>query len=48
MCSDWAGWIRTTFGTIGFDRSAFHYRSRRTDQAAVAKRILEFCETRVS
>ena len=34
-------------GAIGFDRSTFHYQSRRTDQAAVAKRIREICETRV-
>ena len=30
-----------------FDRSTFHYQSRRTDQAAVTKRIKEICETRV-
>ena len=30
-----------------FDCSTFHYKSRRTDQAAVAKRIKEICETRV-
>lgn len=47
MCSDWAVSIRTACGAIGFDRSSFHYKSRRTDQAAVAKRIREICETRV-
>ena len=47
MCSDWAVSIRTACGAIGFDRSTFHYKSRRTDQAAVAKRIREICETRV-
>jgi putative transposase len=47
MCSDWAVSIRTACGAIGFDRSTFHYQSRRTDQAAVAKRIREICETRV-
>ncbi len=47
MCSDWAVSIRTACGAIGFDRSTFHYQSRRTDQAAVAKRIKEICETRV-
>ncbi len=31
--------IRAACGAIGFDRSMFHYKSRRTDQAAVAKRI---------
>lgn len=47
MCSDWAVSIRTACGAIGFDRSTFHYKSRRADQAAVEKRIKEICETRV-
>jgi putative transposase len=47
MCSAWAVAIRQAGGTIGFDRSTFHCQSRRTDQAAVAKRIREICETRV-
>ncbi|MDZ4066619.1 MAG: IS3 family transposase, partial [Tabrizicola sp.] len=47
MCTDWAVSIRTACGAIGFDRSTFLYQSRRTDQAAVAKRIREICETRV-
>ena len=47
MCSDWAVSIRQACGAIGFDRSTFHYKSRRTDQAAVAKRNREICETRV-
>ena len=47
MCNEWAVSIRTACGAIGFDRSTFHYKSRRTDQAAVAKRIKEICETRV-
>lgn len=47
MCSDWAVPIRQACGDIGFDRSTFHYQSRRIDQAAVAKRIREICETRV-
>jgi putative transposase len=47
MCNDWAVSIRTACGAIGFDRSTFHYQSRRTDQAAVAKRIKVICETRV-
>ena len=29
MCSDWAVSIRTACGAIGFDRSTFHYKSRR-------------------
>lgn len=47
MCSDWAVSIRTACGAIGFDRSTFHYKSRRIDQAAVEKRIKEICATRV-
>ncbi len=47
MCSDWMVSIRTACGAVGFDCSTFHDQSRRTDQAAVAKRIREICETRV-
>lgn len=47
MCSDWAVSIRQACGAVKFDRSTFHYQSRRTDQAAVAKRIGEISETRV-
>ena len=47
MCSEWAVSIRTACGALKFDCSTFHYKSRRTDQAAVAKRIKEICETRV-
>jgi putative transposase len=39
--------IRAACGAIGFDCSTFHYKSRRTDQTAVAERIREICETRV-
>lgn len=34
-------------GALQFDTSTFHYKSRRTDQAAVSRRIKEICETRV-
>ena len=47
MCSDWAVSIRAACGAIRFDRSTFHYQSRRTDQAAVERRIKDICETRV-
>jgi hypothetical protein len=40
-CGDWAVSIRTACGAIGFDRSTFHYKSGRADQAAVEKRIKE-------
>ena len=44
MCSDWAVWIRTACGAIGLDRSTLPCKSRRTNQAAVAKRIREIFE----
>jgi putative transposase len=47
MCSDWAVSIRRACGALRFDRSTFHYKSRRPDQVAVEKRIREICETRV-
>ena len=39
--------IRRACRTLQFDTSTFHYKSRRTDQAAVERRIREICETRV-
>ncbi len=47
MCVDWGVSIRRAFGTIRFDTSTYHYKSRRTDQAAVERRIKEFAETHV-
>jgi len=47
MCSDWAVSIQAACGAMTFDCSTFHYKSRRTDQAAVDRRIKEICETRV-
>ena len=47
MCSEWAVSIRTACGAIGFNCSTSHYKSRRTDQTAVERRIKEICETRV-
>ena len=47
MCNDWAVSIRTACGALRFDRSTFHYQSRRADQAPVERRIREICETRV-
>lgn len=44
VCSDWGVSMRTTCGALRFDRSSFHYKSRRTDQAAVERRIKEICE----
>ncbi len=34
-------------GALNFDRSTYHYTSRRADQAALERRIREICEIRV-
>ena len=47
MCVDWGVSIRRACGAICFDTSSYHYKSRRTHQAAVERRIKEICETRV-
>lgn len=47
MCSDWRVSIRKACGALRFDRSTYHYKSLRTDPAALKKRIKEICETRV-
>jgi len=47
MCVDWGVSIRKACGVICFDTSTYHYKSRRTDQAAVERRIKEIAETRV-
>lgn len=47
MCREGAVSIRKACGAIGVDRSTFHDKSRRADQAAVAKRMREICETHV-
>ena len=47
MCSDWRVSIRAAWCALRFDRSTYHYKSRRTDPAALKKRIKEVCETRV-
>lgn len=39
--------IRRACSALQFDRSAYHYRSRRTDPAVLKKRIKEICETHV-
>ncbi len=46
MCSDWRVLIRKACVALRFDRSSYHYKSRRTDPAALKKRIKEICETR--
>ena len=47
MCVDWGVSIRRACGAICFDTSSHHYKSRRTHQAAVERRIREICETLV-
>lgn len=45
MCSDWDMSMRGACGTLQFATFRLHYKYRRTDQAAVARRIKEICET---
>ena len=47
MCRDWAISIRQACRALNFDRSTYHYTSRRADQAGLERRIREICETRV-
>ncbi len=47
MCIDWGVSIRGACGALRFDTSSFHAKSRRTDRAAVERRIKEIAETRV-
>lgn len=47
MCIDWGASIRRACWALRFDTSTFHYKSRRTDQAAAERRISQICETRV-
>jgi putative transposase len=43
----WQVSIRRACGVIRAERSSYHYRGRRADQAALKKRIKEIAETRV-
>ncbi len=47
MCRDWMISIRRACGALNFDRSTYHYTSRRADQAGLERRIREICEIRV-
>lgn len=47
MLADWGVSIRRACKALCFDTSSYHYKSRRTDQAALERRIKEICETRV-
>jgi putative transposase len=39
--------IRRACSVLEFDRSTYHYKSRRREQAGVEARIKEICQTRV-
>lgn len=47
MCVVWDVSIRRACAVLELDRSTYHYRSRRPDQAGLANRIKGICETRV-
>jgi putative transposase len=47
ICEEWKVSIRRACAALEFDRSTFHYRSRKRDQAGVEARIKAICETRV-
>jgi hypothetical protein len=47
MLVNWGISIRRACKALKFDTSTYHYKSRRTGQAALERRIKEICETRV-
>ena len=47
MLVDWGISIRRACKALKFDTSTYHYKSRRTGQAGLERRIREICETRV-
>jgi putative transposase len=47
ICEEWDVSIRRACAALEFDRSTFHYRSRKRDQAGVEARIKAICETRI-
>ncbi len=47
MLVDWGIPIRRACQTLRFDTSTYHYKSRRSGQAALEHRIREICETRI-
>jgi len=47
MLADWGISIRRARKALKFDISTYHYKSRRTGQPALERRIKEICETRV-
>jgi putative transposase len=47
MCREWAVSIRRACADLPFDRSTYHYQSRRPEQAGLNERIRDICQTRV-
>ena len=47
ICEEWDVSIRRACAALEFERSTFHYRSRKRDQAGVEARIKAICETRI-
>ncbi|MFT3940239.1 IS3 family transposase [Rhodopseudomonas sp.] len=47
VCGEWQVSIRKACEALEFDRSTYHYQSRRSGQAALENRIKEICPTRV-
>ena len=45
--SEWQVSIRRACTALEFDRSTYHYKSRRSGQAALEHRIKEICHARV-
>ena len=48
VCDDWGVSIRRACSVLEFDRSTYHYKSRRREQAGLEARIKEICATRGS
>ena len=44
VCGEWDVSIRRACGVLEFDRSTYHYRSRRPDQAGLEARIKEILD----
>lgn len=47
ICEEWKVSVRRVCCALEFDRSTFHYRSRKRDQAGIEARIKAICETRI-
>ena len=47
MLVDWGVSIRRACQALRFDTWTYHYKSRRTGQAGIERRIKEICETRI-